>query len=296
MSNIFGRIESSKTVYAQPTYATFAKSILHLPIFQSTKNIDKDKIMSIEIDNLYGYKNVKMEFRPLSVDFDFQVFFYILRLKLKSDRLTFTINMQKFMKDHGVFPSNKKVYIKKIRDSLERMMKFYLEFTYQNKTFKCHILNNVVEDNEKPEDTVITFNKEFENFYAQDDMLVNINIKEYKEIQGDYAKILYMFYVTNKYSGRVGFTIENILKRLNAESFNRKDVLKSIKSAHDELINKKFLKSAEPVKSGKSIAGYTIVFKSKKDDILPDVPLNNGEVPPTNWMGGWDVEPEFYEQ
>ncbi|WP_236456742.1 hypothetical protein, partial [Pseudomonas sp. PA-6-4F] len=91
MQLIFNQIETKKKIYAQDTYMTFAKSILHLPIFQSVKNSER-KRTTLKIENIYGFKNVEMRFYPLSVGFDFDVFYYILQKKMKSEKLSFTIN------------------------------------------------------------------------------------------------------------------------------------------------------------------------------------------------------------
>ncbi|HFX0934659.1 TPA: hypothetical protein ACMVU5_006903, partial [Pseudomonas aeruginosa] len=96
MDLIFNQFQTSKSIYAQDKYMTFAKSILHLPIFQSVKNSKKERV-TIKIDKFYSYEDVEMDFIPLSVNFDFDVFYYILQKKLKSDKLTFTINMKHFM-------------------------------------------------------------------------------------------------------------------------------------------------------------------------------------------------------
>ncbi|MDV6582279.1 hypothetical protein FA520_29475, partial [Pseudomonas aeruginosa] len=193
MQLIFNQIETKKKIYAQDTYMTFAKSILHLPIFQSVKNSER-KRTTLKIENIYGFKNVEMRFYPLSVGFDFDVFYYILQKKMKSEKLSFTINLTHFMKFHKVHPSNKKVYIEKLKQSLDNMLDFYLKFSYGPKTYKCHLLTHVEENEENREEIKITFSKFFENFYKHDpDLIFNLQLDQFKEIKGDYAKILYMF-------------------------------------------------------------------------------------------------------
>lgn len=272
MELIFNQYETSKNIYAQDKYMTFAKSILHLPIFQSVKNSKKARV-TIKISKFFAFEDVEMDFIPLSVDFDFDVFYYILQKKLKSEKLTFTINMKQFMRFHKVHPSNKKVYIEKVRASLKNMMKFYLEFRYGSITYKCHLLNNVVEDASDRENTVITFNKEFENFYSHDtDLIFNLKFDEFKEIKGDYAKILYMFYLTNHYQETVRFKVVDVLERLQSNFKKRTKSYEYIKKAHEELISIGFLKSAEAVKEGKELVAYNIVYEKRKRGPLPEVP------------------------
>lgn len=294
MELIFNHLETKKKIYAQNTYMTFAKSILHLPIFQSVKNGER-KRTELKIDSLYGYKNVEMRFYPLSVGFDFDVFYYILQKKIKSENLSFTINLNQFMKFHKVHPSNKKVYIEKLKQSLDNMLDFYLNFSYGPKTYKCHLLTHVEENEENREEIKITFSKFFENFYKHDpDLIFNLQLDQFKEISGDYAKMLYMFYFTNKYESAVEFKIENIMKRLNSEGYDRKEVLKNIKKAHEQLISIGFLKSAKPIKNGRELAGYEIEFekrrgkpliepkekeKEKEKDITADLSLCDEELP-----------------
>lgn len=270
MDLIFNQHETNKKIYAQDTYMTFAKSILHLPIFQSVKNSKSPRVI-LKIARLYAFEDVEMDFIPLSVDFDFDVFYYILQMKLKSDKLTFTINMKKFMKFHKVHPSNKKVYIEKLRKSLKNMMKFYLEFRYDSITYKCHLLNNVMEDANDKENTVITFNREFENFYKHDtDLIFNFKFDEFKEIKGDYAKALYMFYLTNRFDDAVIFNTGDIITRLQAGTSVKNEALRSIKKAHDELISIDFLKRVEPIKDGRELVAYKVEFKKRREKPLPE--------------------------
>ncbi|HHM7816739.1 TPA: hypothetical protein ACRNO8_001564 [Pseudomonas aeruginosa] len=271
MDLIFNQFQTSKSIYAQDKYMTFAKSILHLPIFQSVKNSKKERV-TIKIDKFYSYEDVEMDFIPLSVNFDFDVFYYILQKKLKSDKLTFTINMKHFMKFHKVHPSNKKVYIEKLRKSLKNMMKFYLEFRYGSITYKCHLLNNIVEDANDKENTVITFNKEFENFYKHDtDLIFNFKFDKFKEIEGDYARVLYMFYLTNHYADNVKFKISDILDRLQSNFSTKTKTYEYIKKAHEELIKIEFLKSVEPIKEGRELTGYLVEFEKVRKGFLPAV-------------------------
>lgn len=270
MELIFNQIETKKKIYAQDTYMTFAKSILHLPIFQSVKNGER-KRTTLKIESLYGFKNVEMRFYPLSVGFDFDVFYYILQKKIKSDKLSFTINLNHFMKFHKVHPSNKKVYIEKLKQSLDNMLDFYLKFSYGPKTYKCHLLTHVEENEEDREEIKITFSKFFENFYKHDpDLIFNLKLDQFKEISGDYAKILYMFYFTNKYEFAVEFKIESIITRLNSEEYVREKVLKRIKKAHDELISIGFLKKVEPIKEGRELTGYKVEFEKRRAKPLPE--------------------------
>lgn len=65
--------------------------------------------------------------------------------------------------------------------------------------------------------------------------------------------------------------MNEVLKRLQAESFGRKDVLKKINKAHDELIRLGFLKAVETVKPGKEIEGYKVTFTKRREGFLPTV-------------------------
>ena len=270
MELIFNKIETKKKIYAQDTYMTFAKSILHLPIFQSIKNGER-KRTELKIDSLYGFKNVEMRFYPLSVGFDFDVFYYILQRKIKSDKLSFTINLNQFMKFHKVHPSNKKVYIEKLKLSLDNMLDFYLKFSYGPKTYRCHLLTHVEENEENREEIKITFSKFFENFYKHDpDLIFNLQLNQLKEIKGDYAKILYMFYFTNRFNDGVEFKVGEVLERLQSNFATRTKTYEYIKKAHDELISIGFLKSVEPIKDGRELAGYKIEFEKRRAKPLPE--------------------------
>jgi len=271
MELIFNQLETTKKIFAQGKYMTFAKSILHLPIFQSVKNGERKRI-ELKIGSLYGFKNVEMRFYPLSVGFDFDVFYYILQKKIKSDKLSFTINLNHFMKFHKVHPSNKKVYIEKLKNSLDNMLDFYLRFSYGAKTFKCHLLTHVEENEDNREEIKITFSKFFENFYKHDtDLIFNLQLDQFKEISGDYAKMLYMFYLTNKYELEVEFNLESLMKRLNVEQQNRSKVIETIKKSHNELVKIGFLKSATAVKSGRELTGYKIIFEKRRASPLSNI-------------------------
>lgn len=270
MELIFNKIETKKKIYAQDTYMTFAKSILHLPIFQSVKNGER-KRTELKIDSLYGFKNVEMRFYPLSVGFDFDVFYYILQRKIKSDKLSFTINLNQFMRFHKVHPSNKKVYIEKLKLSLDNMLDFYLKFSYGPKTYKCHLLTHVEENEENREEIKITFSKFFENFYKHDpDLIFNLQLDQFKEIKGDYAKILYMFYFTNRFNDGVEFKVGEVLERLQSNFATRTKTYEYIKKAHDELISIGFLKKVEPIKDGRELTGYKVEFEKRRAKPLPE--------------------------
>ena len=151
------------------------------------------------------------------------------------------------------------------------MMKFYLEFRHGSTTYKCHLLNNVLEDANDRENTIITFNRELENFYKHDtDLIFNFKLDEFKEINGDYAKALYMFYLTNRYSDAVNFNVIDLMKRLNVETHNRSKVIERINKAHDELNSINFLKAVEPIKEGRELTGYKVEFKKRREKPLSE--------------------------
>lgn len=181
------------------------------------------------------------------------------------------ININKFMEFHKVHPSNKKVYIEKLKNSLDNMLDFYLRFSYGPKTYKCHLLTHVEENEECREEIKITFSRFFENFYKHDpDLIFNFKFTEFKDIKGDYAKALYMFYLTNRFNEVVEFKVSDIIKRLNAEKYNRKDVLKRIAKAHGELIKIGFLKDVGTIKKGNGLVGYTVEFDKIRKCPLQD--------------------------
>ncbi|HBO0911082.1 TPA: hypothetical protein L4E38_006296, partial [Pseudomonas aeruginosa] len=129
-----------------------------------------------------------------------------------------------------------------------------------------------VEDANDKENTVITFNKEFENFYKHDtDLIFNFKFDKFKEIEGDYARVLYMFYLTNHYADSVRFKISDILDRLQSNFSTKTKTYEYIKKAHEELIKIEFLKSVEPIKEGRELTGYLVEFEKVRKGFLPTV-------------------------
>ena len=116
----------------------------------------------------------------------------------------------------------------------------------------------------------------FLNFFKHDaNLIFNINLDNYKLLDKECSKILYLYYITNLH--KVGkddvasFDKDLIFTRLQSESADRRK-LQLIREANQELIDNKLIKGYSFSKSGNRVTKINIkYFSKKKEEIIEEV-------------------------
>lgn len=270
--NILKKIITKEILY-KTNYLTYTKSMLHLPIFTTSKNKIEDTAYHLIIPALDGFKNINLRFPPLSIKNDFMVFSYILKLFYKNcdNNLDNPYEIEFSFNDlfdfYDIERRNRTAYSKTIVNSISKLSRVNLTFIRNEQLFICNFIGSAELDLTKKRNYKISIIPNFINFFKHDkNVLFNINLDIYKILEKDFSKILYLYYITNLHKiGKenvASFDRDLIFMRLQSAAKDKK-VLELIKEANQELIDKKLIKGYSFSKSGNRITKINIVYLSK---------------------------------
>lgn len=264
---------TKKEILFKDNYISYTKSMLHLPIFTVSTNINDDALYVLKIDRMDGFKNIEMQFPRLSIKNDFMVFSFILKLFYENcdnslnNPFLIDFKFNDFFDFFEVQRNNRSSYAKSITKCLKRLSKLNMSFVRNDKTYICNFLSSVVIDNKNERDFKVSLGENFLNFFQHDSELIfNINLDNYKSLEKDFSKILYLYYITNLHKmGKdnvVSFDKDLIFTRLQSVSVNKRK-LQLIREANQELIDKGLIKGYSLSKSSNRITKINIVYLSK---------------------------------
>lgn len=284
--NELSKITKKEILYKE-NYVSYTKSMLHLPIFTVSKNIDKTVSYEIKIDKYEGFKNIVLVFPPLSIKNDFMVFTYIIKKFYKNcdneldNPFEIDFSLNDFFDYFEVSRTNRSSYSKTIFEVLKRLSRINLSFSREKKTYICNFLSSVVISEKGDRFYNLEIGKNFLNLFKHDENLIfNLNLDNYKLLNKEFSKILYIYYITNthkvnKKNNVASFDLNSIYTRLQSSGANKR-TLEHIRDAHNELINNKLIKSFTLSKTGQKITHINIEYFTKtieevKEEFKEDV-------------------------
>ncbi|HFX0486580.1 TPA: hypothetical protein ACIDXN_003662 [Pseudomonas aeruginosa] len=269
--NILKEITKKEIEY-KSSYLSYTKSMLHLPIFTVSKNVNKDRDYEIIIDKFEGFRNIKLKFPGLSIKNDFMVFSFILRKFYKncdnSIENPFQINFDfnEFFDFFEVKRQNRSAYTDTIIEVLGRLSRINLSFVRGDNQYISNFLTEAVI--EKRRNYKVSISKSFLNLFKHDEnLLFNIDLDKYKSLDKEFSKILYIYYITNTHKANINcvarFDISSIKIRLQSSSSSHK-FFEHLRAAHKELIDNKMIKEINLIKNGNRIEYAEVEFLPKK--------------------------------
>lgn len=249
--------------------------MLHLPIFTVSTNINDDDLYVLKIDKMEGFKDIELNFPRLSIKNDFMTFSFILKLfyencdKEKANPFLIDFSLNDYFDFFEVVRNNRSSYAKTITDCIKRLSKLNMSFVRNDNTYICNLSSAII--NSKGERQFqISLGENFLNFFKHDtDLIFNINLDNYKSLEKEFSKILYLYYITNLHKASkenvASFDKDLIFTRLQSASADRRK-LQLIREANQELIDKKLIKSYSFSKSSNRVTKnqYRIFFKEKR--------------------------------
>lgn len=235
--------ETQKKIFVDEQFMSMFRSILISPVF-SVRN--KTKMINFVEENVSIYKKVECKGEPLNLTTDLPLFVFINKKKnLTSDfNVKFKINeFYDFMDKKADDVSGKKNTSnrnnKRLTNLLNSMKKLkMMQFFIQDKLGN-QIGTSLIGDffYTKATRTIeVEIKPIFMRFYEIDcNNIQNIDFEIYNAINGEYAKGLYLYYISNNMLDVNTVSIETLKKRFLSEDMEDKKFNDEIKKANEEL-------------------------------------------------------------
>ena len=249
-------------------FMPLAKSLLTLPIFfganyptEENKSFTIDYSAEQDCFKFFGYENITILSKYMSLDFDFEFWMFLIRKFIKSDtyEMSFTYEELFSKENMNVDRRNFPTYKAKVGPALEKFRFFTFSFTRTG--FKTKGQMGLVTDFFPFEDDTgfdLVVGQGLSMLYLADKKIItNLDMKKFKAIKSEFGRVLYLLYISNNANAVNRFTSEVLHFRIQSQQVNKAEVNRSIKNAHLQLINLGLLTSVVPVTAGK---GSRVVY------------------------------------
>lgn len=285
---------TAKKIFIRDDYISLAKSFMSLPIFNAVNKKDDNIYLDIEIRSLFQYQNVRIKTPLLSLSFDFNVFLYYIKEAIAREQPEIFISYESIFKFLNVSRENFPLYKTKTLDTFEKLKMFSMRFVRSEKEYLLGLVSDVVKTDEG---LMISVSKGLKVFYEADhDLIFNLEVKKFNELNSAFARALYLFYKSNNFKDVNTFRIEDLIYRLQCKRTQPiKEINRSIKKAHKELIERKLLVFAKEIKNGKRLERFAIQLtpltdankaSTTKSELIA-TPIINTEIEATSDESSW---------
>lgn len=248
---------TAKKIFIRDDYISLAKSFMSLPIFNAVNKKDDCTYLDIEIRNLFQYHNVRIKTPLLSLNFDFNVFLFYIREAIVREQPEIFISYESLFKFLNVSRENFPLYKTKTLDTFEKFKMFSMRFVRNDREYLLGLVSDVVKTEEG---LIISVSKGLKVFYEADhDLIFNLDVEKFNELNSAFARALFLFYKSNNFKAVNTFNIEDLIYRLQCKKTQpTKEINRSIRKAHKELIKHELMVFAKEIKNGKKLEKFTI--------------------------------------
>ncbi|WP_460129638.1 hypothetical protein [Pseudomonas sp. S3_A09] len=256
---------TAKKIFIRDDYISLAKSFMSLPIFNAVNKKDDSIYLDIEIRSLFQYQNVRIKTPLLSLNFDFNIFLYYIKEAIVREQPEIFISFESIFKFLNVSRENFPLYKTKTLDTFEKLKMFSMRFVKNEKEYLLGLVSDVVKNDEG---LMISVSKGLKVFYEADhDLIFNLEVKKFNKLNSAFARALYLFYKSNNFTAVNTFKIEDLMYRLQCrETQPTKEINRSIRKAHKELIERKLIVFAKEIKNGKKLEKFAIQITPVSDN------------------------------
>ncbi len=245
----------------ETNYSKISKAFLSLPIFTATKQ----DYFKVNLDNYYGYKDIKIAGLQLTPDLDFRLFAQLLRVAKKQNLRTVCISYPE-LKRLGFSCDSKSR--KALENSLFKLASVTIGLrSLSGERFKAF---NMLKGEVTPENNLqVTFSQDFMKLFDSEKFIYNLYIPELVKLKSLSAKALFLHLQSNQ--SFIDFTHEQLVIRLGLIDKAPKNQNRAIKTGLTELEKVGYLSRWKTKKQGCSVVGYKIYqVDSKKRKLLLD--------------------------
>lgn len=248
---------TAKRIFIRDDYISLAKSFMSLPIFNAVNKKDDCTYLDIEIRSLFQYHNVRIKTPLLSLNFDFNVFLFYIREAIVREQPEIFISYESLFKFLNVSRENFPLYKTKTLDTFEKFKMFSMRFIRNDREYLLGLVSDVVKTEEG---LIISVSKGLKVFYEADhDLIFNLDVEKFNELNSAFARALFLFYKSNNFKAVNTFNIEDLIYRLQCKKTQpTKEINRSIRKAHKELIKHELMVFAKEIKNGKKLEKFTI--------------------------------------
>lgn len=238
------------------SFIPVAKSILTLPIFNSANNAsDEPLAISYEDERFkyFGYENLTITTKQLSVGFDFNVFMHILAKYIETGSQTIFFDFEEFfnLKHMNISRNNFPTYRAMTAVSLSKIEEVKCTFNkigYEHQPNKLGFIGDLKAVPGKG--YFIDIRAALPLFYDAD-LISNLDMEVLNSIKSLSGKALYLLYISNNMNLKNSFTIETLKFRLQSKEKKAAEFNRTLSGAHKELLKLKIISQYEVIKDTK---------------------------------------------
>lgn len=261
--------ETQKTIFIEDDFVSAPKSLLSTSIF----NIKgREKNIHIVKNDFLGYDRIEIKGKSLNLGLDFQLFTSILINFHENKSHHITISVDDFYRridPNNEQPQNKNgIFIDRLQESAKRLMDLKMEIISKAGKFVYATLFPTVAADPLTKEIYVSINTDILNIFKIDaNGIFNIDFKIYNQLNKEYSKALYLYYITNNANIINTFSVEKLKERLMCEEVDDKKFNFNVSEAHKELKAVGFLKYAEKVRFSRIVTDYEVSTKvSSKEE------------------------------
>lgn len=255
---------TAKKIYIRDDYISLTKSFMSLPIFNATNKSENDLFLDIEIRSLFQYQDVRIETPLLSLNFDFNVFLFYIKEAIQKEQAEIFIPYESLFSFLNVSRQNFPIYKAKAFETFVKLKRFSMRFVRNDKEYLLGLVSDVIKCDKG---LMISVSKGLKMFYEADrDLIFNLEVKKFNSLNSAFARGLYLFYKSNNFKVVNTFKIDDLLYRLQCKETKAKEINRSIRKAHAELIKHGLIVFAKEIKDGKKLERFAIQITPVSDD------------------------------
>lgn len=231
--------QTKKNIYIDRKFVSYPKSLLATAIFAIKNRVDELEVVDAAID---GYKSVTLKGKALNLGIDFTFVGAVLKKlnETTDDVVYLTFNeLYKDVDYTGSNPqNNNKVFAKRLDESAERIASLKLRIEDNlGRIYHGGLFSLFIDPNKKVIE--VTANGIVRDLFQLDcNAIFNVNFEIYNSLKKEYAKKLYLFYLTHNVGEENQLSVEMMKDRLLCNDMEDKEFNRSVVEANEELIEK----------------------------------------------------------
>ncbi|MDY1525649.1 hypothetical protein SOJ50_11325 [Pseudomonas aeruginosa] len=247
---------TKKKIFIQHHYASITKAMLSLPIFNLKQRTAP--FLELKIGKIAQYTNITISSHVLSLDIDFNVFVFLSIQANTIQQKTFKFHIDELFEFMGVSVKNKINYTPKVLKSLEKLKVLTFSFDVDNCHYICGLLDSAEYNIESKEITIVMSDNYKNLFIADRNQIYNISRDKYNQLEGEYEKALYLFYISNNANVLNTYWVDLLKLRLQCQNLEDKKFIFNVRKANNALIEKGLIFEAMENKIGRVTVSFSV--------------------------------------
>lgn len=237
--------ETDKAIFIDQNFVSSPKSLIASQIFNIRRKDEDGNYIGLNISKkgCMGYDEYEITGEVLNTGLDFHLFITLMVEMHETGSNDFVFDLDKLYKrvdPKRTNPQNNNIiFARRVKESSERLQSLKVTLRKAASFMSCVLFPTVAVD--FIERTVsVSINTNFRTIFEIDhNAIYNIDFDIYNNLDAEYSKILYLFYLTNNKNLINKFSIAQLKERLMAEHVIDKKFNSKVTEANEELKSEK---------------------------------------------------------